>query len=217
MTIRTNDREMSQREETDMSAMDVVVETIKKEHRALSAVTEALQRLLIAVAAQHAEPDFTLFSAALYYIDDFPERCHHPKEDEHVFKALRRRTTECDALLDDLQAEHIHSARMMSRLHCALVHYQGGAAKGLEAFHAAVDAYSAMLSEHMRKEEGLLERARDILTEEDWSNIASAFGGNDDPLFSDARREEFRKLYFRIRNLLPLKIRVSTHLPGHGQ
>ena len=200
-----------------MSAMDLAMATIKKEHRALSAVMEALQRLLAAVAAQHAEPDFTLFSAALYYIDDFPERCHHPKEDEHLFKALRRRTTEFDALLDELQAEHIHSARMMARLHCALVHYQGGASKGLQAFHAAVDAYGAILSEHMRKEEGLLERARDKLTEEDWSNIASAFSVNDDPLFGDARRVEFRKLYFRIRNLLPSKIRASTHHPGHGQ
>jgi branched-chain amino acid transport system ATP-binding protein len=208
---------MFQHKEITMSAMDVAVATIKIEHRALGAVMEALQRLLAAVAVQHADPDFTLFSAALYYIDDFPERCHHPKEDEHLFKTLRLRTTEFNDLLDELQAEHIHSARMMARLHCALVHYQGGASMGLGAFHAAVDAYSAMLSEHMRKEEGLLERARDKLTDVDWSNIASAFGVNDDPLFGDARREEFRKLYVRIRNLLPSKFRASTHLPGHGQ
>lgn len=200
-----------------MNAMDVAVATIKLEHRALGAVMEALQRLLAAVAVRHAEPDFTLFSAALYYIDDFPERFHHPKEDEHLFRTLRLRTTEFNALLDELQAEHIHSARVMARLHCALVHYQGGAARGLENFHAAVDAYSAMLSEHMRKEEGLLERARDELTEEDWSNIAAAFSVNDDPLFGDSRREEFRRLYFRIRNLLPSKIRSSTHHPGHRQ
>lgn len=200
-----------------MDAMGVAVAVIKREHRALGTVVEALQRLLGDIVAQHAQPDFTLLSAALYYIVDFPERCHHPKEDEHLFKALRRRTAEFNALLDDLQAEHIRSAQMMTQLQCALVHYQGGAPRGLEAFHAAVDAYSAMLSEHMRKEENLLNQARDKLTEEDWSAIAAAFSANEDPLFSDARREEFHKLYSRILNLLPRKIRVSTHHPGHGQ
>lgn len=203
--------------ESCMGAMDVAIEVIRQEHRALGAVMEALQRLLAGIAAQHAQPDFDLLSAALFYIDDFPERYHHPKEDEHLFEALRRRTAEFDALLDDLQAEHILSARMITRLQSALVHYQGGAPRGLETFHAAVTAYSEMLSEHMRKEDELLERAREVLTEEDWSVIAAAFSTNDDPLFGAGRREEFRKLYLRIFNLLPRKIRMSMRHPGHGQ
>lgn len=200
-----------------MGVMDVAVAVIRREHCALETVMEALQRLLADIAAQHAEPDFALFSAALYYIADFPERCHHPKEDEHLFKALRRCTAEFDALLDELQAEHIRSAQMVSQLQCALVHYQGGAPRGLEAFRTAFDAYSALLNEHMRKEDDLLERARGCLAEEDWSGIASAFAANDDPLFGDARREEFRKLYFRIFNLLPRKLRMSAHNFRHKQ
>ncbi|MFN7087583.1 MAG: hemerythrin domain-containing protein [Burkholderiales bacterium] len=201
-----------------MDAMAAAIEVIRQEHRALATVMEVMQRLLAEIAAQHVPPDFTLLSAALYYVADFPERCHHPKEDEHLFKALRRRTTQFNAVLDELQAEHVHSGRMLTQLQCALVRYQGGAAGGLEAFRAAITAYAAMMDEHMRKEDALLERARQTLAAEDWQAIAAAFGANDDPLFGTGRREEFHRLYLRILNLLPRKIRLAMlHPAGPGQ
>lgn len=200
-----------------MSAREAVVSTIRDEHRSLGTVMEALQRLLADVAAQHAEPDFALFSAALCYIADFPERCHHPKEDEYLFEALRRRTADFNAVLDELQAEHIRGAHMLDQLQRALVHYQGGVPGGLGLFRTAVDAYSATLSEHMRKEEDLLEQARDRLTEEDWFRIASAFETNDDPLFGGDRREEFRRLYVRVFNLLPRRLKKTTQHARPGR
>lgn len=198
-----------------MSARETAEATIRDEHRTLGAVMEALQRMLADVAARHAEPDFALFSAALCYLSDFAERCHHPKEDEYLFESLRRRTADFNAVLDELQAEHIRGAHMLEQLQCALVHYQGGAPDGPGLFRAAVDAYSAMLGEHMRKEEALLTQAHDRLAEEDWSRIASAFEANDDPLFADNRREEFRRLFLRIFNLLPRRIKMPAQHPRH--
>lgn len=192
-----------------VTAYDVAVATITQEHHALGVVMEMLQRLLVDIGKQHAEADFALLAAALYYIDDFPERCHHPKEDEHLFKTLRSRTSAFNAVLDDLQAEHVRSAQMNGYLQRALVHYQGGAPEGYKRFKNAVDAYAGMLRDHMRKEEELLAQARDRLIEEDWQEIAAAFDANDDPLFGANRREEFRKLYLRIVNQLPRKMRLQ--------
>ena len=189
-----------------MSARDVVTATIKQEHYALGMVMALLQRLLGDIAAGRGEPDFALFAAALYYIDDFPERCHHPKEDEYLFKALRSRTVRHNVVLDDLQAEHVRSAQMVGYLHQALTHYQGGAPEGRERFCAAVEAYATMLRDHMHKEDELLAQAPDDLAEEDWSRIAAAFDANDDPLFGKNQRAEFNKLYLRILNLLPSKM-----------
>jgi hemerythrin-like domain-containing protein len=191
-----------------MSARDASVAIIEQEHRALDMVLRALQHLVADIVEQHLEPDFALLAAALYYIDDFPERFHHPKEDKYLFKALRRRTTQFNAVLDELQAEHIRSAQMTGYLQSAFVHYQGRAPHGIKPFSEAVDAYAAMLREHMRKEEELLAQPEDYLTEEDWREIAAAFDANDDPLFGEHQREEFRKLYFRIVNLLPSKMRI---------
>jgi hemerythrin-like domain-containing protein len=191
-----------------MSAYEVAAATIKQEHHTLGVVMEMLQRLLADIERQHAAPDFGLFAAALLYIDDFPERCHHPKEDEHLFDTLRRRTAAFNSVLDELQADHVRSSQMLTYMERALVSYQAGRADGLSRFKGAVDAYAIFLFQHMRMEEELLDTAREILTEEDWQRIAAAFEANDDPMTGANGREEFRKLYLRIMNLLPRKIRL---------
>lgn len=193
-----------------MSAYELVIETIKQEHRVLGHVVEVLQHSLRDISAEHAEPDFNLLAAILYYIDDFPERFHHPKEDEHLFKTLRGRSSEFDAVLDDLQHEHVRSAQMVREMHAALVHFLAGAYGSLQAFKSCVDAYASMLREHMRKEEDLLARAGASLPESAWQAILAAFAANEDPLLAHDVRTEFRKLYRRIQNLLPPKLRYPA-------
>ena len=195
---------------TGSDAQEVAIATIKQEHRTLAIVVSALQQWLAKVAERHAEADFGFFAAALYYINDFPERYHHPKEDNHLFKALRLRTTRLDAVMDDLQAEHVRSAQMVAYMEHTLVQYQGGAPNGLVLFKAAVDAYAAMLSDHMRKEEELLAQAPAYLNREDWRDIAAAFDANDDPLLGNRASEEFGKLYVRIVVSLPSKMRPTS-------
>ena len=194
-----------------MSAYERVVEAIQQEHRVLGHVVEMLQRTLQEIAAEHIEPDFNLLAAILYYIDDFPERLHHPKEDAHLFKALREHSSQFDAELDDLQQEHALDASMVRELHAALVHCVAGAYGSHQTFVARVNAYATMLKEHMRKEEILLVKTADALTESQWQDILNAFSSNEDPLLASNIRSEFRKLYQRIQNRLPHKLRY----PGH--
>ena len=204
-----------------MSDKDAAIATIKTEHRALGAVLHTLQELLGTVVTNYGSPEFGLLSAALYYIDDFQERCHHPKEDEYLFKSLSAATSEFDGVINGLQAAHVSGAHAVSQLHRYLVHYQGGVSRGLETLSAAVDAYSTQMYEHMRCEEDLLERSRDVIGEPDWARIAAAFNENDDPLFGNNRREEFGRLYHRIFLLAPRKLKPALHSasqapPGSG-
>lgn len=198
-----------------MSDRDVAVATIKSEHRALGAVLHAFQALLSRVAAGRAIAEFGLYAAMLYYIDDFQERCHHPKEDEYFFKALSAATSEFDSTVSSLQAAHVSGVHALSRLHRCLVHYQGGAAGGLEAFKAGIDIYATQLSDHMRCEEDLLERSLSIISDQSWARIAAAFDRNDDPLFGNNRREEFGRLYQRIAVLAPRKLKQGLY-PASG-
>ena len=193
-----------------MSGYEIVVGTIKQEHRVLGHVVEVLQHSLRDIAAGHTPLDFGLLATILYYIDDFPERCHHPKEERHFFRTLRERSSEFEPVLDELEAEHVSSAHMMNHLHRALVHYQAGAPQALSELRAGVDAYAAMLSEHMRKEEHLLAQAELVLTADDWSAISVAFEADDDPLFGARPRQAFRLLRLRIRSLLPSKLRSAV-------
>jgi len=192
-----------------VSAYETALAAIRDEHHGLALVMEVLQRLLVDIGRQHAEPDFTLLAAALYYIDDFPERCHHPKEDEYLFDTLRRHTAHFNAVLDELQADHVRSGQMMAYMERALVRFQAGAPDGYAYFREAVEAYALMLREHMDKEERLLAEGRDAIGEKEWQRIADAFAANDDPLFGAHGREEFRRLYQRIINLLPRRLRLN--------
>lgn len=192
-----------------MNAREQALASIRAEHIALGTVVRMLRDLLDRVAAQRTEADFTLLSAALYYIEEFPEQVHHPKEDGHVFRAIRARSARFDAVLDKLQSEHVCSAQMVTLLQCALVRFQAGAPDGLERLRTGVGAYSAMLEEHMRKEEALLDAAGDSLTADDWREIAAAFAASEDPLLGD-RCREFGRLHARVVNLLPRKMRLSA-------
>jgi hemerythrin-like domain-containing protein len=175
---------------------------ITTEHRSLARVVQVLRSVTDEIAQGLAGADFGLLASLLYYIDSFPERFHHPKEDEHLFLALRRRTSRADAALDELQAEHVKTGQLIGYLNQMLVHYQGGALDGLAQFRAAVHAYAALLSDHMRKEEEVvLPLASEFLRPEDWEGIAAAFAANEDPLFGERQRHEFRHLQGRIAAL----------------
>jgi hypothetical protein len=102
------------------SRQDRVVSVLRAEHRSLSAVLWSLNYL---AREAGTAPDFELFSLMIDYIDLFPERLHHPKEDQHLFTALRMRTTEAEPLLPELTAEHARGAGMIDDLRYALTRY----------------------------------------------------------------------------------------------
>src|ERR1035437_4864332 len=58
---------------------------IREEHRTLVAVIDALESVLKELRRVGAEPDFRLFRSMVYYMDAYPEKLHHPKEESQLF------------------------------------------------------------------------------------------------------------------------------------
>ncbi len=187
---------------------DSALAIIRDEHCMLRSVMHALEQVVREVLAQRIEADPALIASMLYYIDDFSERCHHPKEDEYLFRLLRERTSSGDAVLDELQAQHVHSAQMMAYLQQLFVHYLGGASDGLRHFSDAVESYAAFLWDHMEQEEDrVLPLAEKHLQAGDWQAIDAAWRSNKDPLRGEQLQPEFHKLKQRIANLPPRGLR----------
>lgn len=187
---------------------DSALAIIREEHRMLRSVMHALEQVVQELLTHHIDADHALIACMLYYIEDFPERCHHPKEDEYLFRLLRERTSSADAVLDELQAQHVRSAQMMAYLQRLFVHYLGGAPGGLRHFSDAVESYAAFLEDHMEQEESqVLPVAEKYLQPGDWQAIDAAFRANQDPLRGEQLQQEFRKLKQRITNLLPRKLK----------
>lgn len=146
---------------------------LRAEHRSLAAVLHALQAQ---VEGAGSAPAPALLRAMLYYIEQFPERLHHPKEELHLFARLRQRTRECNALLDELDRQHRMGSQRFAELRGLL---QGGNA---EAFAHAVQSFAQEQWRHMSDEERLVMPAASLhLLPEDWRAIAEAYEANGGP------------------------------------
>src|SRR5208282_6605125 len=160
-----------------------------------------------------AKPDFDLLGAMVYYIDAFPERFHHPKEDRYLFARLRLRHPDAASLIDRLEAEHRSGAEKIRALEQALMRYQQAGAAEFAPFMTAVEGYAAFHWNHMRAEEKeLLPLAEKHLIAEDWETIDAAFLGHADPMLGATTGTEYDALFTRIVNLAPPPIGVG---PAH--
>ena len=186
--------------------MKEAIGILKKEHRSISVVLIALKD--VAHLAQDAQlrPDFQVFRSMLRYIDQYPEQLHHPKEDEHLFARLVRRSPESQRLVQELKAEHVEGAALIRELERKLMFFEEGWPAGAAELLAAVDAYADFHWKHMRKEETqLLPLAEKHLKDDDWRAIDRAFAQNRDPI-ADVEERDFQKLFSRIATLAPAPI-----------
>lgn len=196
--------------------MTTALDVIRNEHRALAAVLGALQAFVAGVAGGHYELDFDLLQAMVRYISELPDQVHHPKEDDYLFVALRKRSPAAVAILDALQQEHRDVHAKWTALAQALTEFQRCGPAGLPAFAAALDAYVDFQWRHMSTEErDVLPLAREVLLPEDWATIDAAFAANDSPL--DGPAAKYRALFTRIANIAPTPIGVGDGSPRSEQ
>ena len=180
---------------------------IGDEHRSMAAVLHGLEFLVGDARMQGTLPSFPLLRAMLHYFKEFPQKLHHPKEEAYLFCKLRERTTELDAVLDELERQHVAGDHLIEELERRIARYESDPAGGFEAFARAVDLFASTQMEHMRLETKLiLPAARRCLTQDDWAEIDRAFAANGDPRFSMDNDEKFRALFARILNLAPEQV-----------
>ena len=187
---------------------------IRLEHAALAAMLRSLP-LLLAQARRRGElPDFALLRAMLFYVDEFPERLHHRKEDEFLFPRVRQHCPELAATLDQLERDHEHGERAIRDLEYALLAFEVLGEPRREAFERAAQRYVDFYLHHMAVEESqILPAAQRALDASDWAAIDAAFAANCDPLTGhepDLRQAQDGRdlvaLFTRIVNRAPAPV-----------
>ena len=177
---------------------------IRDEHRTISAILHGMEYLVQGIRARRKQVDPRVFHAMLYYLDTFSERMHHPKEDKYLFKAMRERSAEADALIADLEEDHARGEESLRRLAQSLIRYEEGGEQEFPAFEREVENFVRNYRDHMRKEEDLLfPLAQKVLTIVDWAMIDIAFGENRDPLAVGRDTRDFDKFFNRIVEIAP--------------
>lgn len=187
-----------------------LLDALWNEHRSIAVVLHAMEYLVREQRTHRAKVNPAVFRAMLYYLDVFPERMHHPKEEDYLFTAVRRKTSEADAILDELRREHDSGAHTIRDLEQDLLRYEEGGEKEFEHFAAAVEQFVAGYRQHMRKEEdGVMPIARRVLNAQDWADINRAWAENRDPLTGVEADKEYEQVLDRIVRLAPPPIGVA--------
>ena len=97
---------------------------ILDEHKALSAMLRSIRLLLSEHRRRGTLPDFGVLRAMLFYVDEFPERLHHPKESGLLFPKLRARSAEAAEVLDRLDHDHAGGERTIRDLEHDLLGFE---------------------------------------------------------------------------------------------
>jgi hemerythrin-like domain-containing protein len=190
--------------------MKDAISILKSEHRSISAVLHGLKELARMAQDAKVRPRFQVLRSMLRYMDEYPERLHHPKENDHIFSRLVAREPGARLLVEELQAEHEEGARLIRELERALLFFEEGWPAGAREFQQTVDAYAEFHWKHMRKEEQqLLPLAERALTAEDWKAINEAFAANRDPV-AGLQERDFEQLFSRIANLAPAPVGLGA-------
>jgi branched-chain amino acid transport system ATP-binding protein len=183
--------------EPDMKALSI----IQAEHRNLGVTLLCFESLLSDIRNKQREADIGLFRAIIRYIDSFLYRVHHPKEDEHLFPALRRCHPDASDLIASLQEDHHNGSSICRGLGDILDRCASGEA-GFDELHDAALDYIRHERRHIGTEEReILPLAREFLSASDWAPINEAFGTNNDPMFGVAPQQHYEQLSRVIHNV----------------
>lgn len=180
---------------------------IHAEHQALSAMLRSLAMLLAQARKRREPPPFDVLRAMLFYIDEFPERLHHPKETELLFPKLRQRRPELGALLDALDEDHQRGEASVRELQHRLLAWELLGDERRLAFEDAAERYVERYLRHMATEEDeVLPAARQALDADDWDALDAAFADNRDPLAHNDPSGAYAPLFRKILMTAPAPV-----------
>ena len=194
--------------------MSDVIAALMIDHANIAKILELLESEILAIEVGKT-PDYRLLQDIMCYMNQYPDRLHHPKEDL-IFAQLVRRYPTAHAVVNEILDEHIsiglagrEFARMLSRSEVDSVDVREGL--GTAGF-----AYIRAQRQHMVLEEKkLFPMAETVLTDKDWQEIEGAVEAIEDPLFG----AEIAKGYERLYRLIIDQSRsdaVSTSADNHG-
>jgi hemerythrin-like domain-containing protein len=182
---------------------------IRQEHRALSAMLRAILLMLGEHRRRDTLPDFAALRAMLFYVDEFPERLHHPKESRWLFPKLRGRDASTDAVLDRLERDHAQGEHAIREIEHALLAFEMMSETAQrdtrrDTFEALMTSYMQSWLAHMRTEETeILPLAESVLGAADWAELDAAFQAKRDTLTGFEAEVVYQALFRKILQALP--------------
>ncbi len=177
--------------------MVALIDTLREEHRNIGRLLRALDRQ-IDIFDEGGRPDYDVVVGVADYFLDYPDRCHHPKEDR-VLRQMGEVEPSAVAQMGDLAGAHraLHEKALLFRdiLTMLLGDTDVPRAEVVDRSREFIDAQW----EHMRmEEERFLPLAEKLLDAPDWAVIEKDLSMRRDPVFGDRVEALYKTLSERL-------------------
>lgn len=185
---------------------------IRDEHAALAAMLRSLSLMVQRGPGNEPEQFFDVLRAMLFYIDEFPEQLHHPKESNLLFPKVARAAPQLMPVIERLEQDHMRGEGSVRELQHKLLAWELLGDARREPFDTAARGYVSFYLEHMQLEESVvLPEAEKLLSEPDWAELDAAFAANQDPLTGKYPRDPlYDRLFTRIVMIAPEPIGLGS-------
>ena len=177
--------------------MTRMIELLRDEHRDIEQLLKVLEHEL-KVFDRRERPDYEVIQAIIDYFQDYPDCCHHPKEDM-IFDKLKARNPRAAKRIGDVEAEHRRETERLDRVAKVVRHVLLDREILRETFSTVVRDFIDHQRVHMAMEEhSMFPAAANALRPQDWQEIDSKWNDKTETLFNVAMEEKYRSLRDRI-------------------
>jgi hemerythrin-like domain-containing protein len=189
-------------------------EILSGEHRVIEKVLECLETMAD-LCENRGTLDFQDAADAISFFQTFADRCHHGKEEAHLFPAMEakgysREGGPTGVMLHEHEQGRILIRRMAARLAAASDGDRGAQAEFIEAAREYVE----LLRQHIQKEDHCLFAMADrAFDDQDQQRLLDAF----ERVEREHAGEGTHEKYLQLARILAYRYNVAGDSPGVGQ
>jgi hemerythrin-like domain-containing protein len=177
--------------------MTYVVEVLRGEHRNSEKLLRVLEQEL-GVFDCGNRPNYEVILGVIEYFKDYPDSCHHPKENM-IFEKLKSRDPVATANIGDLFSEHKEGADRLRRAAQAVEAVLNDQDLVRQRVDAIIRNFIDRERQHMEMEERIFfPAALNALRPKDWADIALKLADRRDPLNESGLEQKFGMLRRKI-------------------
>jgi hemerythrin-like domain-containing protein len=139
------------------------------------------------------------------FIRIFADKCHHAKEEGHLFPEMERAGIPRDrGPIGVMLAEHVRGREYVATMAGAVTDVRKGDRKAAAAFAAAARGYGELLTQHIQKEDQILYPMADArLSNGQQESLRACFQDVENVIVGEGKHEEFHRLLERLETAYP--------------
>ena len=177
---------------------------LSQEHQAILEMIRILAKMAERLEAG-TPVDGGDLAAAVEFIRAFADKCHHAKEEGHLFPEMERAGIPRDrGPIAVMLAEHEEGRKRVAAMAAALRGAGKGHRKAMAAFAAAARGYGELLTQHIFKEDRILyPMADNKLSPDQQASLEDCFADVEKNVVGEGRHEEFHRILERLGAAYP--------------